>query len=99
MTLKYFYQNIKYIFIYNINYFSEQTVSETEWSMSKWMKNKFKIDTKRHHVSQPAKNRLKILQFRVSLEFLWYEMFNDQASLYRNASNMHFNISGGFSFW
>ena len=37
-----------------MKYFSEQTVSETEWSMSKWMKNKFKIDTKRHHVSDLA---------------------------------------------
>ena len=36
-------------------YPSEQTVSETEWSMSKWMKNKFKIDTKRHHVSDLEK--------------------------------------------
>ena len=44
-----------------MKFFSEQTVSETEWSMSKWMKNKFKIDTKRHHVSHSSKNRLKTL--------------------------------------
>ena len=82
-----------------IKFSSEQTVSETEWSMSKWMKNKFKIDTKRHHVSYSAKNRLKTLYFRVSLEFLWYEMFKDLASRCRNVSNMRFNISGWFLFW
>ena len=77
-----------------MKFFSEQTVSETEWSMSKWMKNKFKIDTKRHHVSHSSKNRLKTYKtlLRVYLEFLWYEMFKDPASRCRNAFNMRFNI-------